>query len=1579
MPGISSTSTRRAAASTAVAGQATVINSGTAFTVTGTIVTSNTTINLGVVTPGENSSSSTVTVSGGPSIANVQYLDANNTVVAGQIAVNTTGGNILINGSNFVANSSVYVNNTLVTNTFISTSQIRAIVPSGSVGNVSLMIFAPTNSGAMGPAVRYSGAPSWTTTAAGSNNGAAASIQLVATGDSALTYTLGAGSLPTGLTLSSSGLISGTVSGYTNTTVVTFTVIATDQEGQQTQQVINYTVQVGDTFISYVPLILSAATPTANTFVADASVNNTVLTILGDTQPSNRTPFASNPGTYGSAYFDGTGDYLTSPSSAALAFGTGDFTVEMWVYSQDVSVSSQRGVLQISDTAGGLKTTYTTGMICYFGGTGNGSINIIVGGTAYDSAAGIVSPNTWNHVAVTRSSGTVRLWLNGTSVASGTGNNTNLTGTYIAIGGYYSTSYLLTGYMSNLRIVKGTALYTSTFTPSTTPLTAVSGTSLLTLQTNQPTNNNRFLDSSATNSIITRNGNATQGTFTPFGESWSYYLNGSGTTTTLPTVRTPTSSNYVFYGSSGTVEAWVYLTGYSTGALPQGGSILYSVHWGSGERYNALAINGNGYFYIIKDGGGYIDNTSTTLIPLYTWTHIAWTYNGSANKFYVNGVDITSQFSNPTLSGQFPFNTTGTPFVTIGSTFYNGSSWTYLSPLIGYVSNLRVVKGSVLYTGNFTPSTTPLQPVTGTALLTGQSNRYVDNSTNNQSLTVIGNATVRDFSPFVGITLPTPYYSAYFDGSGDSLSVPTSTALQFSTGSFTIEFWFNTSSSTTYASFVSNEATNVGFTILINNGSANGVIAIYNGSAGLVHSTSASYRDGAWHHLAWCRDGTSARLYIDGVLVSTNVSQATFSMDAGSTWYIGNNGLFAGRDYLGCISNFRVVKGTAVYTSNFTPSTTPLTAISNTSLLTCQSNTFIDASSNNFTITAGGNVVPSVVSPFTPQYSVKQNYSTTVIGGAAYFDGNGDYLTAPDNADLELGSSNFTVECWIYPTSLKGYQAIASKPGGSDAYGWVLVFETNNSLSFYSGNGSWTIIMTGAGFPAANSWSHVAVTRSGNVWRMFLNGVQVNTVTNAFTIDDLAYPMYVGWYPNFPGSNSAQSFSGYISNFRVVKGTALYTSNFVPQNRPLTAVTNTTLLLSGTSAAIYDSVSQNIFESVGDARILSGSTTPATPYYNTYYSNFFDGTGDFISGSNGGSLGAGDFTIEAWVNVSAWSTYGAIIENTNTGRYQLGFTGTNQIVFYSGSSIATTSAGTAPLNQWLHIAVCRSGSGVNNISIWINGANRVQGTSTANFSDDGLRIGTSFDNYGITGYVSNLRIVKGTAVYNTATFTPPTAPLTAISGTSLLTCQRNRINDNSTNNISLTSNGDTAVRSFNPFQNNPAGSIYFDGTGDYLRTPSTVEINRVWWGKSFTLEYWIYANTLNQEVVNTTPVVIGNMDPTGGTCYWAFGPMANGTVRWYYWNGSAQSINTSAVIAARQWHHLAFVNNNGSLAIYINGVSSATGTVAGTPQSSAAFPISIGAVNNTYFNGYLADLRITAGVARYTAGFTPPTSPLLTQ
>jgi hypothetical protein len=121
--------------------------------------------------------------------------------------------------------------------------------------------------------------------------------------------------------------------------------------------------------------------------------------------------------------------------------------------------------------------------------------------------------NAWNHVALTRNGGTVTLWVNG--VSGGTNSNSSdLTQQRVLIGGDGLGGTLnLTGNISNLRMVKGTAVYTAPFTPPTATLTAISGTQLL-LTT--PNDANFLVDSSTNNFTVTNNGAVTSSALTPF-------------------------------------------------------------------------------------------------------------------------------------------------------------------------------------------------------------------------------------------------------------------------------------------------------------------------------------------------------------------------------------------------------------------------------------------------------------------------------------------------------------------------------------------------------------------------------------------------------------------------------------------------------------------------------------------------------------------------------------------------------------------------------------------------------------------------------------------------------------------------------------------------------------------------------------------------------------------------------------------------------------------------------------------------------------------------------------------------------
>lgn len=198
-----------------------------------------------------------------------------------------------------------------------------------------------------------------------------------------------------------------------------------------------------------------------------------------------------------SLLFDGSGDYLASASTSDIAFGTGDWTIECWVY-PTASPSNMRLWNFSGAQDNGDLNVGSTGTLNYY----NGSVSTT-------STGGLVPVNQWTHIAIVRSSGTVKGYVNGVEALSQSTTPNTTSAREIYIGG--NVNQLFTGYMSNFRIVKGTAVYTSNFTVPTENLTAIAGTVLLTCQ-----ENNILTDGSSTSTALTVNGNLTASTETPF-------------------------------------------------------------------------------------------------------------------------------------------------------------------------------------------------------------------------------------------------------------------------------------------------------------------------------------------------------------------------------------------------------------------------------------------------------------------------------------------------------------------------------------------------------------------------------------------------------------------------------------------------------------------------------------------------------------------------------------------------------------------------------------------------------------------------------------------------------------------------------------------------------------------------------------------------------------------------------------------------------------------------------------------------------------------------------------------------------
>ena len=167
-------------------------------------------------------------------------------------------------------------------------------------------------------------------------------------------------------------------------------------------------------------------------------------------------------------------DSLTVPAGSDFAYGTGDFTFEAYVWMSSFA----------SDTRLIYSQTVSGNNYILFGITTSGQVTVILGHSNSETSTATIGLNSWNHVAVSRSSGTVKVFCNGVA-SSGSSITTDLNDTtrIPTIGKYtHSTQLAWKGYISNFRITKGEALYTADFTPPTTELTAGDNTVLLCCQ-----------------------------------------------------------------------------------------------------------------------------------------------------------------------------------------------------------------------------------------------------------------------------------------------------------------------------------------------------------------------------------------------------------------------------------------------------------------------------------------------------------------------------------------------------------------------------------------------------------------------------------------------------------------------------------------------------------------------------------------------------------------------------------------------------------------------------------------------------------------------------------------------------------------------------------------------------------------------------------------------------------------------------------------------------------------------------------------------------------------------------------------
>ncbi len=288
-----------------------------------------------------------------------------------------------------------------------------------------------------------------------------------------------------------------------------------------------------------------------------------------------------------------------------------------------------------------------------------------------------------------------------------------------------------------------------------------------------------------------------------------------------------------------------------------------------------------------------------------------------------------------------------------------------------------------------------------------------------------------------------------------------------------------------------------------------------------------------------------------------------------------------------------------------------------------ESTDFPDSSDSNHTVTA--------VNTAKVDTTIKR-FGT----GSLELDGNSDYLTIPDSPDWDIGTGAFTIDFWINFNSISlGQDFIAINTIGF-LIRWGAMGGSNLGVLF---NNVW--IINEAWSPSTSTWYHIAVTRSASDVRLFVDGTQLgSTGSSSFNIAS-SQALTIGRF----GTNPAEYVNGYMDEIRIVKGEAIWTSNFTPPTGEygvgfLQSYSEDTIKTQGSYslkvvADITDSLNENVRNTFG-----TGNNKDLSPYEYIKFDVYASRVGTNLQmriHDTGGTIKTKDIVIETGEEDS-WKT-----------------------------------------------------------------------------------------------------------------------------------------------------------------------------------------------------------------------------------------------------------------------------------------------------------------------------------------------------
>lgn len=1060
-------------------------------------------------------------------------------------------------------------------------------------------------------------------------------------------------------------------------------------------------------------------------------------------------PFTQNYGILGvvtyphdranvSRVWTNTGGVKTACSNpfSMVSITSEDFTIDCWV--------NLRGSLG-ADIAGHYDDSGTLGRSWAISVQDAAyRINFLYGSTTVSSTV-TLQAYAWHHVAIMRSGTTLYLAIDGQLETFSIGSTAlDISRMPLSLGARMGSagtqSRLFSGRVSGLRITRGQALWTAAFNPPDRPT--------------RKNANVAFVDDEECLSAFEMGPNL-----------GSYIYTASNTPFNLG------------YGNH-TMDAWVFTERSATASLVV---CSRAYDWWFGVKTNGALTAGPanmGYSYQVTSVAG--------AVPDRTWTHVAFVRSGTGagqGKLYINGVEpayATQDAPNWNLGTTGQFSVAG---YSVGGLY------------AGRVKNVRVASRA-LWSANFTPPRLRADYATldgiicqlfGNYYTTGSNTYVVDSGPNNLTFYSTVNILEKGFTqdgfaaqiggntytprtqerPFcvdwgsgsttqhyrmhrsfggMAYALPfTPsksigYCEAGFDYDGNVKNVRggySATQWYFADAPFTIQMWFRYSG-TTYPKHLLNQGTddnNFAFRLSIISATQLKWSSKYTGTEEYAITATrggVTLNDGAWHHVAVVRSGTTTTVYIDGTSGgSQTLSQSYRAFLA--MLFVGDKAddtaekLISGR-----IGVVEVVKGVALWAGTFTPSTDRRGFIHAESVLS-----LFAEYTNSFSY-----IQPVDVS------SVATSMSMTTYSGYATWGG-----TTPVHS-TRFGTSDFTIDLWGRSPSgtstldMFNYSNTWA-PSAVDTNAAIRIYQdTSNYVCFSVYNGTTRYTVTGNALRGTNTWKHIALVRVGTTITLYVDGVSAGaqTVAANYAIQDA---VAMSWRQYSPNSSNP----GFIDQMRVFVGRALWTGAFTP---PRTATEY---------RRQYGAECYHWVHGARKSEPYDMYTFPAGFEGAMAQSGYYEQTGVTMSPQTAVRTpfapGSGDFTVEFWVYFASRPSTGysrgiAAGGSPTMGgafyAFQFMQNSSGQVVatLYdeTKAGVATMGSGIVPNSRWVHIALSRKGS---SLMMFTDGY-------LSNSTTDTTRVGCptvtpTFWNEGsgnpwsLAGCISNFQFHTGVAKY----------------------------------------------------------------------------------------------------------------------------------------------------------------------------------------------------------------------------------------